>query len=62
MRSGGGVLLGVVLVTSLVSVHIIKLIVSEGSVGGTLIVLVGGETDVVDIWQEYVMLYGKEPV
>ena len=62
MSSGGVVLLGVVLVTSLVSVHRIKLVVSEGSVGGTLIVLVGGETGVVDLWQEYVMLYGKEPV
>ena len=44
------------------STHGIKLEVSEGSVGGTLVGVSVGETYVSALGQEYVMCCGKEPV
>ena len=44
------------------SAHGIKLRVSEGSVGGTLVVLSGGDTGVSVPDQENVIRNGKEPV
>ena len=55
LRSGGGRLLGVGMVTYFLSMLGIKLGLREGSVGGTLVGLVVGETGVAVLIQEDVM-------
>ena len=53
LRSGGVGLLDGGLGTSFVSVLGIKLVVNEGTIGGTLVGLPGGETAMSALGQEY---------
>ena len=60
--SEGGGLLGGGMRKSFVYAHVNKLGVSEGSVGGILVAITGGETDVTAMYQEDMMCNGKEPL
>ena len=60
LRSGGGWLLGGILVTYFVSVHGSKLGVRKVSVGRTMVRISGFNTGVKVLGQEYVMHYGKD--
>ena len=62
MRSVGGGIIRVLLVTSFVSANVIKLVVSKGSAGGTLVVLSRRETYMASLGQEDMIFDGKEPV
>ena len=48
--------------TSFVSMHGSKLILIKGSICGNLVSIPGRDTDVSDMFQEYLMCNGKEPM